>query len=101
LPPNSLCLLADGLNRAKDRPRAIAILRLARTQYPADFTTHVFLGELLRGYGERIDSITLDEIMQCFTVALALAPDHARLQARLGAYYVEPLGDPARGLAML
>ncbi len=50
---------------------------------------------------EGLDAITLDEAVQSYTAALALEPDHARLLANLGRWFVEPLGDPTRGLALL
>jgi serine/threonine-protein kinase len=101
IPTASLCVLALGLEEAKDPEAALDVLRIARARDPGDFDVHVMISAILRDNDWSTDWVRFEEIVQSDLAALTLEPDHARLLVMMGSNLVHPLGDPKRGLAML
>jgi serine/threonine-protein kinase len=83
LPAVSADLLAWTLRSGGARPEAVALLRRARRQHPADFWVHADVGSFLID-PLHPDPAALDEAAGGFWAAIALRPDNAPAYANIG-----------------
>jgi serine/threonine-protein kinase len=97
LPPSSIHLLAEYLNRPAERDEALALLRWARGRHPTDFWIPFELAQVLRARREQTP-VVLEEAIGCFRVALALRPDTTAVLNNLGLAF-QDRKDPDEAIA--